>query len=83
MPRKSEMTGPHNRVSHDWDKWLQVVQNALDALGAVTVQGDFADPNTNVVASPGAIYTTAAGGAGVTLWVKESGVNTDAGWVSK
>ena len=36
-----------------------------------------------VTASPGALYVNTAGGAGTTLYVKESGVGTTAGWVGK
>lgn len=40
-------------------------------------------PNGAVTASPGAIYVNFSGGAGTTLYVKESGVGTSAGWVGK
>lgn len=40
-------------------------------------------PNGAVTASPGALYVSTAGGAGTTLYVKESGVGTSAGWVGK
>lgn len=36
-----------------------------------------------VTASPPAIYLNRSGGAGTTLYVKESGVNTTGGWVGK
>lgn len=45
--------------------------------------GDFADPNTNVVGNLGDLYRSRAGGAGTTLWAKESGAGTDTGWVGK
>ena len=71
-------------VSVDWDRsFFQSVVAQLNALSVITLQGEFADPNTNVVASPGALYTYSGGGAGVTLWVKESGVETDSGWAAK
>lgn len=41
------------------------------------------DPNGVVTARMGSLYTSAGGGAGVTWWVKESGDNTDTGWVAK
>lgn len=40
-------------------------------------------PNGAVTASPPAIYLNQAGGAGTTLYVKESGSNTNLGWVGK
>ena len=40
-------------------------------------------PNGTVVASVGALYLRLDGGANTTLYVKESGVNTNTGWVAK
>ncbi|HTQ42473.1 MAG TPA: hypothetical protein VMI75_06910 [Polyangiaceae bacterium] len=40
-------------------------------------------PNGVVTGSPGDLYTNTAGGAGQTLWVKESGAATNTGWVAK
>lgn len=40
------------------------------------------DPNTVVTANPGSIYMNTAGGAGATMWVKESGTG-NTGWVAK
>lgn len=40
-------------------------------------------PETVVTASPPAIYLNRSGGAGTTLYVKESGANTNTGWVAK
>lgn len=83
IPRKSPIVSG-GFVSPEWDRsCFQPLIAAVNALAAITLQGHFADPNGNVVASPGALYTSSAGGAGVTLWVKESGVNTDSGWVAK
>lgn len=85
IPRKTPMVGTGAIVSAEWDRsFLQPVLAALNALtAALVLQGSFADPNGHVVASPGALYTVAAGGAGVTLWVKESGSQTNTGWIAK
>ena len=40
-------------------------------------------PEDVVRGSPGDIYTNAAGGAGVTLWIKETGTGNFTGWVAK
>lgn len=71
-------------ISHDWDSWLQDLVSTLDALATTILSGPDADPNGIVVGSPGYLYR--AMGEGVTtsaLYVKESGVNTDTGWVLK
>ena len=39
-------------------------------------------PNGVITGSVGDLYTDTAGGAGSTLWVKESGTNTNTGWVA-
>jgi len=40
-------------------------------------------PNGVITASVGALYLRLDGGAATTLYVKESGVNTNTGWVAK
>lgn len=56
-----------------------VLVNALCSVKA----GSAATPNSAVVGSPGDIYLTTNGGSATTLWVKESGVGTNTGWVGK
>ena len=43
---------------------------------------DAVNPNGTIVGSPGDLFSDTAGGAGATLWVKESGVATNTGWVA-
>lgn len=59
------------------------VQGAIDVLKASMVLKGVGDPNGAVTGSPGDLYTSTAGGAGTTLYVKESGVATNTGWVAK
>ena len=40
-------------------------------------------PEGVVTASPPALYLDEDGGALLTLWVKESGINTNTGWIAK
>lgn len=40
-------------------------------------------PNGQLVGSPGMLALNSQGGAATTLYVKESGVGTDTGWVAK
>jgi len=40
-------------------------------------------PEGEVFGSPGDIYINRDGGVGQTLWVKESGIDTDTGWAAK
>ena len=59
-----------------------------DLLSAVNMLGQLeyigtGSPNGAVTASPPARYWNRSGGAGTTLYVKESGVNTNTGWVGK
>jgi hypothetical protein len=44
--------------------------------------GAFGNPNSNITASPGSMYTSTVGGTGATLWVKETGTG-NTGWVAK
>lgn len=40
-------------------------------------------PEAVVTADIGAIYINTTGGAGTTLYIKESGTATDTGWIGK
>lgn len=55
---------------------------SLTILGIPTFVGA-GDPNTVVTASPPAIYFNESGGAGTTIYIKESGAATNTGWVGK
>jgi len=61
---------------------LETIAAASLDLRGVLARGS-GDPNGVVMGSPGALYLNRAGGAGTTLYVKESGVNTNTGWVGK
>lgn len=51
--------------------------------GAQIVMGSIADPNGTIQAEIGSVFLTTNGGAGTTLWVKESAPTIDTGWVGK
>jgi hypothetical protein len=61
---------------------FEKIDRALRELALVDFIGS-GDPNGVVTASPGATYRNRAGGAGTGLYVKESGVATNTGWVGK
>ncbi len=87
---------PYVEMPFGQDTWtavrdaLRKVQLNLEKLAAAASvpQGVLfgpaaGSPNGAVRASPGAIYLRRDGGAGATLYVKETGVNTNTGWVAK
>lgn len=51
-------------------------------LGAVRIQQGTGSPEGVLTADPGAVYLNLSGGAGTTLYVKETG-NASTGWVGK
>lgn len=75
-------------------RFLQGIVNALNGtnvsgvstvtLGTGTkISSGTGSPNGVVSGSPGDLYTNLAGGAGTTLFVKESGLGTTGGWTGK
>lgn len=83
IPRKSPMTTKGGIVAHDWDaSCFQPLIQAVNALSTTILSGPDADPNGVVIGSPGYLYRR-IGAATSALYVKESGVNTDTGWVLK
>lgn len=67
-----------NALRFEWVQWFQKLVRAVNRL-----QEGSGTPEGNVTASPGAIYVDTGGGAGVTLYVKETGVGTNTGWIAK
>jgi hypothetical protein len=51
--------------------------------GGVVMSSGVGSPNGVVVGSPGDMYLNTSGGAGTTLYIKESGSATNTGWVAK
>ena len=64
------------------DEWSRFLQQAVENFNRLVRIGA-GDPNGVVTASPPAIFLNLAGGASTTLWVKESGAETNTGWVGK
>lgn len=56
--------------------------NATRLNSYTPIRGTFTNPNGNVTGSPGNTYLNTAGGASVTLWIKETGIGTNTGWVA-
>jgi hypothetical protein len=52
-------------------------------IGGIAIRTGSGSPNSAVTGSLGDLYVNDEGGAGQTLWVKESGWDTDTGWVAK
>lgn len=66
-----------NPTASNADNQLETV------LGGAKVLAGTGAPAGVVFGSPGDLYVNRSGGAATTLYVKESGVNTSAGWVAK
>jgi hypothetical protein len=49
----------------------------------INISAGSGTPNGVVSGNPGDLYLSTAGGAGTTLYVKESGANTNTGWQGK
>lgn len=58
-----------------------MTQVALPSAASTILSGA-GSPEGAVVASPGALYLNSSGGAGTTLYKKESGTNTNTGWIA-
>ena len=78
-------------------RFLQGITDALNGTQGVAATGvnqislgigikfsaGAGSPNGVVTGKPGDLYVSTNGGAGVTFWVKETGANTNTGWVGK
>ena len=62
---------------------VQLLTQIVNLLDLILVGTGNPNGQAGAEASPGAIYLNQNGGAGTTLYVKESGVGTNTGWVGK
>ena len=82
-------TLPHTRWSCNTDATTLMELSMAGALnvGSNITAGNFkrgaGSPESVIIGSVGDIYTRTDGGAGTTLYVKESGAATNTGWVAK
>jgi len=74
----------------EFAQWLEqrglktAVSSLIGGSPALThISQGIGAPNGVVTASVGALYLRLDGGAATTLYVKESGANTNTGWVAK
>lgn len=64
------------------EQWFVTLKDIVDRLNLGVLEG-FGSPVGNVVANIGTLYRRKDGGAGTSLYVKESGNGTTAGWAAK
>jgi hypothetical protein len=64
------------------DKVAPGVSQVTIGQGTLKINAGSGVPNGVLVGSPGDLYVNQAGGAGQTLWVKESGAATNTGWTA-
>lgn len=65
------------------DRNFQKISGLFEVLQQIPFFVGTGDPNGQVTSSPPAIYFNRSGGAGTTLYIKESGASTSAGWIGK
>lgn len=65
-----------------WQRWFSNLRVAVNELLSGTKSG-LGDPNGVVMGNLGDLYRNTNGGAGTTLYVKESGMATNTGWAPK
>jgi hypothetical protein len=65
-----------------WTSFRELLQWCRSTSLTEVVSGE-GDPEGTVIARVGTLYLRKDGGSGTTLYVKESGDNTDTGWVAK
>jgi hypothetical protein len=62
---------------------FETIARLLSVLTEIPFYVGTGSPNGVVTASPPAIYFNRSGGAGTTVYLKESGTATNVGWVGK
>lgn len=76
--RQPVVDGSNAPMSIWWLRWFNEVFRRANSI----VKYGSGSPEGVITSSPGGLYCDTDGGAGVTLYVKESG-NSNTGWVAK
>ncbi len=77
----ADVSDPRELAARSQRNFEEISLAVADLRGLLFVGSG--SPNGAVVASPPALYLNRAAGAATTLYVKESGVGTNTGWVGK
>ncbi len=91
---KMDLNSQNVRVEDFYGDWADIDNTAamqiIDSFGqrfgpgkGIVISGGSANPEGSVVGSPPDIYLRTSGGAGTTIYVKETGSATNTGWVGK
>lgn len=85
--------GPSNAISVAGSPYPRIIEctgslSSVQATGRTSIGGarwsyGSGDPNGVLAGNPGELYSSTAGGSGATVYVKESGVDTNTGWTAK
>lgn len=75
-------TNAEELVTHNGTKY-SFKTNSMTLPNTKGIYWGSGNPNGSITADEGSMYLNSGGGAGATLWVKESGSNTNTGWVAK
>ena len=62
---------------------VDIQNSATLTINGAVVRAGTGSPNGAVTGNPGDLYLNKSGGAGTTLYIKESGSGTNTGWVGK
>jgi hypothetical protein len=81
LPGTAKPDSFEDRVQQNFDAIAVAVGKPVQATALIS--WGTGSPNGAVVAAVGALFLRLDGGAGTTLYVKESGANTNTGWVGK
>lgn len=81
LPSDNPIADSRGRTSFPWQRWFEAVKGLLERLDR-SVRTGSGTPEAAVTAPVGTIYLRTDGGAGTTMYVKESG-SGNTGWSAK
>ena len=72
----------------EWDRWgraqkIPVIPDPVVTVSDTMILSGAGSPENAVIGSVGYLFLRTDGGANTTLYVKESGDDTDTGWAAK
>lgn len=80
-PFRQPLLDENGLLTRPWQEWCGEVQRVIASLPTITTGAN--SPNGVIAGVVGDLRTRTNGGAVTTLYVKESGAGTTAGWIAK
>lgn len=83
LKNRQQLQAKYGDLVSVFEELMNAINTQPQYVGTVAYKSGAGTPLNKILGSVGDVYTRTDGGAGTTLYVKESGQNNALGWVAK